>query len=99
MTVRVRLKHTFKTFALDLDFTVNADGITALFGPSGSGKTTTINAIAGLLRPDEGHIQISGETLLDTDGNLFVPPSRRGVGYVFQDSRLFPLTVHTGGLS
>ena len=90
MSVELRLKHAFKGFDLDLEFALNADGITVLFGPSGSGKTTTINAIAGLLRPDEGRITVAGETLLDTQAGLFVPPRKRGVGYVFQDARLFP---------
>jgi putative spermidine/putrescine transport system ATP-binding protein len=56
----------------------------ALLGPSGSGKTTCLRLIAGFEQPDEGHIEIFGETV---EG---VPPYRRNVNTVFQDYALFP---------
>jgi molybdate transport system ATP-binding protein len=65
-------------------------GVTALFGRSGAGKTSLINMIAGLLRPDQGRIELDGETLDDTARRIHVPPHRRRIGYVFQDARLFP---------
>lgn len=67
-----------------------AGGVTALFGPSGSGKTTLVDLIAGLLRPDRGRIVVGGVVLVDTKQGIFIPPHRRGVGYVFQEGRLFP---------
>lgn len=63
-------------------------GLTALFGPSGAGKTSILAMVAGLLRPDRGHIRI-GERTLFGDG-VDLPPEARRVGYVFQDGRLFP---------
>ncbi len=63
-------------------------GLTALFGPSGAGKTSILNMVAGLLRPDRGHIRIGDRTLFDDATDL--PPEARRVGYVFQDGRLFP---------
>lgn len=63
-------------------------GLTALFGPSGAGKTSILNMVAGLLRPDRGHIRIGDRTLFD--GAIDLPPEARRVGYVFQDGRLFP---------
>lgn len=65
-------------------------GVTALFGPSGAGKTSLINMIAGLMKPDRGRIEVDGEVLDDTARRIHVPAHRRRVGYVFQDSRLFP---------
>jgi molybdate transport system ATP-binding protein len=65
-------------------------GVTALFGRSGAGKTSLINMIAGLLKPDQGRIELDGETLDDTAKRIHVPPHRRRIGYVFQDARLFP---------
>ncbi len=65
-------------------------GITAVFGPSGSGKTTLLNCVAGLARPDEGEIEMLGQTVYSSQRKMGVPPERRGVGYVFQDSALFP---------
>src|SRR5579885_574119 len=67
-----------------------AGGATALFGPSGAGKTSLANAIAGLLKPDRGHIRLAGDTLFDSDTGIDVPAWRRRVGYVFQEGRLFP---------
>lgn len=65
-------------------------GALALFGRSGSGKSTVLGLIAGLLRPDAGHVRIDGDTLVDTAAGIFVPPHRRRVGVVFQDALLFP---------
>ena len=90
MTLEVSYAHRLGGFALDVDFSVEARGVTALFGPSGSGKTATVNAIAGLMRPDRGCIRLAGTTLLDTGANRMVPPHKRRLGYVFQDARLFP---------
>src|SRR5437764_10051706 len=66
------------------------DGVTALFGPSGSGKTSIINMVAGLLRPDRGRIMFGATRLFDSATGFSAPPHRRGIGYVFQDGRLFP---------
>lgn len=63
-------------------------GATILFGRSGVGKTSVLNMVAGLLRPDAGHVRVGGETLFG-DG-VDVPPERRRAGYVFQEPRLFP---------
>jgi len=77
------------------DFTVAAkfeapDGVTALFGPSGSGKTSIVSMVAGLVTPDRGRIQSNEALLFDSNAGVNVPPHRRGIGYVFQDGRLFP---------
>src|SRR3546814_5434726 len=63
-------------------------GLTALFGPSGAGKTSILAMVAGLLRPDRGHIRIGDRTLFG--GGIDLPPEARRIGYVFQDGRLFP---------
>lgn len=79
--------------AFNLDATIDADETVhtvALFGRSGCGKTSLINAVAGLQSPDEGRIEVSGETLLDTNRGIDLPPNKRRVGYVFQEGRLFP---------
>ena len=68
--------------------------MTVLFGRSGSGKTTIANAVAGLLRPDQGRIVARERVLMDSDRGLWLPPHKRRIGYIFQDGRLFPhLTV------
>jgi molybdate transport system ATP-binding protein len=65
-------------------------GITAIFGPSGSGKTTLLNCVAGLTRPDSGEIVVDAEVLYSSSPRKSVPPERRRIGYVFQESALFP---------
>ncbi|MCZ4330602.1 ABC transporter ATP-binding protein [Castellaniella denitrificans] len=66
----------------------------ALFGPSGSGKSLTMQAIAGLLRPDRGRIEVAGRVLFDAETGVDVPPRGRRLAYLFQDYALFPhLTV------
>lgn len=89
----VSLCHRFAGFTLDASFQA-PDGLTALFGQSGSGKTTIINAVAGLMVPDQSRIEADGLVLSDSATGRFLPPHRRGIGYVFQEARLFPhLTV------
>jgi molybdate transport system ATP-binding protein len=66
------------------------NGLTALFGPSGAGKTSILNMVAGLLRPERGHIVVDGETLFDARAGIDTPPEHRRAGYIFQDGRLFP---------
>ena len=90
MSVEFELRHSFGAFALDVAFKIERAGVTALFGPSGAGKTSVINAIAGLLHPQEGRIVINGRVVLDTKNGVFVPARERRAGYVFQDARLFP---------
>jgi molybdate transport system ATP-binding protein len=93
MMLSVSLSHRFPGFTLDAAFTA-PPGVTALFGRSGSGKSTVINAVAGLLRPNQGRVACGDSVLLDTGAGLMLPPHRRRLGYVFQDARLFPhLTV------
>jgi len=65
-------------------------GVTVLFGPSGAGKSSVLNMVAGLLRPDSGHIRVGGRTLFDAAGAIDLPPEARRAGYVFQEPRLFP---------
>ncbi len=63
----------------------------ALFGPSGAGKTTVLEAIAGLVRPVRGQVQLNGRVLTSTEPpKIHVPPWQRRVGLLRQDPALFP---------
>jgi molybdate transport system ATP-binding protein len=78
-------------FNLDVAFAAGP-GITVIAGPSGAGKTTLASALVGLTRPDRGTITINDRLLFDD--NTHLTPADRRVGYVLQDSLLFPhLTV------
>lgn len=66
------------------------EGATVLFGPSGVGKTSVLDMVAGLLRPDHGHVRVAGRTLYDANKRIDIAVHRRRAGYVFQEARLFP---------
>ena len=68
----------------------------ALLGPSGSGKTTLLRLIAGLEKPDEGTISMSGRIVSSQD--VFVPPSDRRIGIVFQSAALWPHKTVEGNI-
>jgi molybdate transport system ATP-binding protein len=76
----------------------DAFSVTALFGPSGSGKTTVLRCLAGLDRPDEGHIRFGAETWFDDRARIHLPPQRRGVGYLAQEYALFPHLTVSGNI-
>lgn len=86
----VRCTHRRGEFLLDVDLELPNPGVTALFGRSGAGKSTLVAVLAGLLVPERGRITLDGELLFDSDTATNVPSERRGIGYVFQDGRLFP---------
>ena len=89
MTLSVDISNRAGDFELSARFDA-PPGITALFGRSGAGKTTIVNAVAGLLSPDRGRIELDGTPLFDHASGIDLPPWRRRLGYVFQDGRLFP---------
>ncbi|HEY8123508.1 MAG TPA: molybdenum ABC transporter ATP-binding protein [Myxococcota bacterium] len=93
----VRLQTTRGAFSLDVAFEVQTPAVVALIGASGSGKTTTLDALAGLLAPAAGRIAVGDSVLFDA-GAIDVPAERRRIGYVFQDSRLFPHRSVRGNL-
>lgn len=77
-----------ETILKGIDLTVPAGSITAVLGMSGSGKTTLLKIIAGFLRPTSGTVEIGGRMVAGP--RTWVPPERRGVGYVRQEGALFP---------
>ncbi len=89
----LQIRKRLKGFCLETSLQAD-DGILVLFGPSGSGKSVTLQCIAGLITPDECHIEINDKDGFDSGRGVNLPPQRRRVGYVPQDYGLFPhLTV------
>ncbi len=88
--IDVRFRKQLPRLLLDIAFQAPNRGLTALFGRSGSGKTSIVRAIAGGLRPDTGRIAIDDRTFFDDSCGIDIPIHLRRIGYVFQDSRLFP---------
>ena len=94
----VRLRHRIGALEVNVELELTRPW-TILFGASGSGKTTILRAIAGLLRPDEGRIVLSGtpngqqverRVLLDTEAHVFVPAHERQIPLASQRPALFP---------
>jgi molybdate transport system ATP-binding protein len=85
----VKVEKSFGDFSISMNFSLDQSGVTVLFGKSGAGKTTLINMIAGLLSPDEGFITSDGRVFFDSSRGFSLPPEKRGLGYVFQQHRLF----------
>jgi len=67
-----------------------AGELLALVGPSGSGKTSVLRAVAGLLRPAQGHICLDDTVWFDSAQRIDMPAEQRPVGMVFQHYALFP---------
>jgi branched-chain amino acid transport system ATP-binding protein len=75
----------------DVDLSIDAGRVQAIVGRNGAGKTTLVHAIAGLLRPYSGTIEVSG---VDLAGRPAHRIARAGVGLVPQGRRVFAsLTV------
>jgi molybdate transport system ATP-binding protein len=88
----------FGEFDLQIDHRMPIEGIVGLFGPSGCGKSTLLRIMSGLERNARGQIRFGDEVWQDTARGIFMPPHKRGVGYVFQDVRLFPHLSVAGNL-
>jgi osmoprotectant transport system ATP-binding protein len=70
----------------DVSLQLEAGTTTALLGRSGSGKTTLLRTINGLVTPTSGEVQVQGKTTREYDTVAL----RRGIGYVIQETGLFP---------
>jgi len=89
MQLKIDIRHQLGTFLLETNIVIK-ESASGIFGHSGSGKTTLLRCIAGLVKPDQGRIELDGETLFNSTRKIFVPPHRRRIGMVFQEPRLFP---------
>ena len=89
MGLDIKIKKVLTGFTLNIELTCE-QGITGILGQSGSGKSMLLNCIAGLIKPDEGHIRLNGRTLFDAGERINLPPKDRRVGFLFQNYALFP---------
>ncbi len=87
--VTLALGRAPQAFKLAAQFASSA-ARTVLFGPSGAGKSLTLQAIAGLVRPDAGRIVLGERVLFDSAAGIDLPARARRVGYLFQEHALFP---------
>lgn len=88
--LRIDIAKRLGTFPLQVAFEADARGAIVVFGPSGAGKSALLSALAGLIRPERGRIELDGEVLFDAASGIHVPTEARRIGFVFQEARLFP---------
>ena len=90
MALHTRLTVRRPGFDLEVGLTLAPGETVAVMGPSGAGKTTLLHAIAGLVRPDEGHVRVGDRLVASTTPPLHVPTAQRGIALLDQNPRLFP---------
>jgi len=88
--LRIDIAKQLGAFRLETAFEARARGATVVFGASGAGKSCLLAAIAGLVKPDSGRIEIAGGMMFDSARAIDIPAEARRVGFVFQEARLFP---------
>ena len=89
MSLLVDIRKQLGSFNLDVSLEAE-NGVTCLLGASGCGKSYTLKCIAGIEKPDRGHIELDGTVLFDSEKRINLPPQKRRVGYLFQNYALFP---------
>jgi ATP-binding cassette subfamily B protein len=85
----ISLKFGDKEVLKDVSFSARAGSTTAIIGPTAAGKTQMLYVLIGLLEPASGTVTYDGEILVVYDKEAL----HRQVGFVFQDSVLFNLTL------
>ena len=93
MSEKVQIKNVSKSFGnvsvlKNVSFTVEDGSLLTVLGASGGGKTTLLRLIAGFDSVDSGSITMNGRVV--SSESLSLPPEKRNVGFVPQDSALFP---------
>jgi iron(III) transport system ATP-binding protein len=74
----------------EVSFIVQEGHFFTMLGPSGCGKTTTLRCIAGLERPDSGHISVNDRVLYSRAKGISVSANHRNLGMVFQSYAIWP---------
>lgn len=88
--IEVTFQSRVPGMAFDVAFSAPGQGVTALFGRSGAGKSTIVETIAGATGDARGRVAVNGRVFLDSAQGIALPVEERRIGFVFQDSRLFP---------
>ena len=90
INIQKELKGASGKMILDVNFQLKKNECIAIYGKSGVGKTTLLRILAGLMKPEEGRIEVEGEEWLNMSKGIFLRPQQRKLGFLFQDYGLFP---------
>jgi osmoprotectant transport system ATP-binding protein len=77
---------TGRTLLRGINLKLDPCTTTAVLGRSGSGKTTLLRMVNGMVQPTSGAVLVGGKSTLDFN----LTELRRGIGYVIQETGLFP---------
>ena len=97
--LRAEMRAQIGSQPLEIDLSASPGDRLALAGASGAGKTTVLRLIAGLIRPDAGHISCAGTEWFHSGRRVHLPPEQRRCGVVFQDYALFPRMTALGNVT
>lgn len=75
-----------RTVVNDVSLTVKQGEIVGLLGPNGAGKTTTFYMICGMIKPNEGEIELDGEIISKFP---MYKRAKAGIGYLPQEASIF----------
>ena len=89
MSIYADIEKALGDFHLKVELEAGEE-VLALLGASGCGKSMTLKCIAGIIRPDRGHIEVDGRVLFDSDKHIDLSPQQRRTGLMFQNYALFP---------
>ncbi|HXC96471.1 MAG TPA: ATP-binding cassette domain-containing protein [Edaphobacter sp.] len=78
--------HTGRSLLHEVSLQLDAGTTTALLGRSGAGKTTLLRMVNDLVSPTSGEVRVGGKATRDYE----TVPLRRSIGYVIQETGLFP---------
>lgn len=87
--LRIHARMMHDAFKVEVNGVFKPEGVTVILGGSGAGKSSLLRLIAGLDVPQDGLVTANGEVWSDTQKNIFLPPQKRSVGFMFQDYALF----------
>ncbi len=92
--IKIRIKKEMHTPRgqewLDIDLNIAKGEFVTVFGESGAGKTTLLRILAGLTQAQEGYIEIDGDVWFDSQKGINLPIQQRKIGFISQESSLFP---------
>ncbi len=85
-SVNIKKQYAAKTVVDRVNVAVSSSEIVGLLGPNGAGKTTTFGMIMGIVKPDEGRIELDG---IDITSRPLSRRARMGIGYLSQEPSIF----------
>lgn len=88
--LKADISKKLREFTLDIALEVHPGETLGLLGGNGAGKSTILRIIAGLLKPDDGRIELNDRVIFEKSQKINLDTELRNIGYMFQNYALFP---------